>query len=150
MQIELTDQPIDPAVVLQTVHSVDAGATVLFVGTTRRMTGDRQTESLDYECYREMAEEQLRRLAGEAQQQWALLGIGIVHRLGRVPVGEPSVAIAVSSAHRAPAFEAGRWLMDRIKEVVPIWKRERFADGTTQWVHPASGESGSDTPVDAD
>jgi molybdopterin synthase catalytic subunit len=134
--IELTRSPIDVAAVLAPVQSPAAGAAVLFLGTTREFTGRRQTVSLTYEAYEEMARKQLQTLATEACRQWALVGCAVVHRLGKVPVGDVSVAIAVSSAHRNAAFEAGKWLIDRIKEVVPIWKEEFQADGTRRWIHP--------------
>ena len=75
-------------------------------------------------------------LADDAFQRWPLIKCAIFHRLGRVEVGETSVVVAVSAAHRLPAFEAGQWLIDRIKDVVPIWKQENWADGSTEWVHP--------------
>jgi len=134
--ISLTDQPIDSNGVLSSVASNDAGAVVLFLGTTREFTRGRQTASLDYECYPEMAEKKLAQLEAEARQRWPLTGCAIVHRLGRLELGEASIAIAVSSPHRKVAFEAGQWLIDTIKEVVPIWKQENWADGTSEWVHP--------------
>jgi molybdopterin synthase catalytic subunit len=109
---------------------------VLFLGTTRRVTHGRLTESLDYECYPEMARTKLAQLEAEAQQRWQLEKVVIVHRLGHLEVGEASVAVAVSSPHRKAAFEAGQWLIDTLKEVVPIWKKENWADGTSEWVHP--------------
>jgi molybdopterin synthase catalytic subunit len=135
--IELTRSEIDPTKVLAAVHAREAGAVVLFLGTTRELTAGRQTLSLDYECYQEMAERKLHELEVEARARWPVIDCAIVHRLGAVGVGEASVAIAVSSAHRQPAFEAGKWLIDTLKEVVPIWKCEHWADGTTEWVHPS-------------
>jgi molybdopterin synthase catalytic subunit len=134
--IALTDKPIDTAALLAKVSSNAAGAVVLFLGTTREMTGQRRTESLDYECYPEMAEKKLAELETEARRRWPLTGCEIVHRLGHLELGEASIAIAVSSPHRQQAFEAGKWLIDTIKEVVPIWKQENWADGTSEWVHP--------------
>ena len=134
--IELTDAPIDVAQVLSAVGSHDAGAVVLFLGTTREFTDGKQTLTLDYEAYEEMAGEKMKDLAAQAHQQWQLVNVAIVHRLGNVPLGEASVAIAVSSAHRANAFEAGRWLIDTLKVEVPIWKREHWSDGSSEWVHP--------------
>ncbi len=134
--IALTHNPIDPQTVLSSVASHDAGAVVLFLGTTREFTHGRQTLSLDYECYPAMAEKKLAELEAQARQRWPIVGCAIVHRLGRVELGEASIAIAVSSPHRAVAFEAGQWLIDTIKEVVPIWKQEHWADGATEWVHP--------------
>jgi molybdopterin synthase catalytic subunit len=134
--IALTTQPIDAAAVLAQVASHEAGAVVLFLGTTREFTQGRQTASLDYECYPEMAEKKLAELEAEVRRRWPLVGCSIVHRLGHLELGEASIAIAVSSPHRAAAFAAGQWLIDTIKEVVPIWKQENWADGTSEWVHP--------------
>ena len=134
--IALTHSAIDPAAVLAAVASHDAGAAVLFVGVTREFTKGRRTASLDYECYPQMAEQKLRELEAEARRRWPLVGCAIVHRLGHLELGEASIAIAVSSPHRADAFAAGQWLIDTIKEVVPIWKQENWADGTSEWVHP--------------
>ena len=134
--IALTDQPIDAAAALERVNSPLAGAVVLFLGTTREMTGERRTRHLDYECYPEMAEKKMAELEAEARRRWNLTECALVHRLGRLEIGEASVAIAVSSPHRQAAFEAGKWLIDTLKEVVPIWKQETWADGATEWVHP--------------
>lgn len=136
--IALTDQSIDTTQVLATVRSPLAGATVLFLGTTRAVTDGRQTTALAYESYRTMALATLSELEGRARQQWNLTEVAIVHRLGEVPVGETSVAIAVSSPHRQAAFAAGQWLIDTLKSTVPIWKRERWSDGTEEWVHPGT------------
>ena len=138
--IRLTNEPIDPAELLAQVSSPQAGGVVLFLGTTREFTAGRQTAWLDYECYPEMAEKKLIELENEARTRWPLIACSIVHRLGRVDLGQASIAIAVSSAHRQDAFEAGKWLIDTIKEDVPIWKQEHWADGTTEWVHPGMGK----------
>lgn len=137
LMIGITDRQIDVAQLLCEVQSPAAGAVVLFLGTAREQTGGRATASLDYECYGEMAEKKLRELAEEARRRWPLVGCALVHRVGRVELGEASVAVAVSSPHRQAAFEAGQWLIDTLKAVVPIWKRENWADGTSEWVHPA-------------
>ena len=134
--IELTTEPIDIAAMMAKVESAAAGAVVLFLGTARAVTAGRRTASLEYECYREMAEKKLAELEAEARRRWPLVGCAIVHRLGRVELGEASVAVAVSTPHRQAAFEAGIWLIDTLKENVPIWKKENWADGTTEWVHP--------------
>ncbi|MCR9117054.1 MAG: molybdenum cofactor biosynthesis protein MoaE [bacterium] len=138
--IQLTTEPIDSNAVLQSVASREAGAVVLFLGVTREFTAGRQTESLDYECYPEMAEKKLAQLETEARQRWPLLECVIIHRLGHLEITEASIAIAVSSPHRAAAFSAGQWLIDTIKQVVPIWKKENWLDGESDWVHP--GETG--------
>ncbi len=132
----LTYDKIDVADILHAASSPNAGAIVLFVGTTREITGERKTTSLDYECYPEMAEKKLAELEAEARERWSLEKCVIAHRLGNLGIEEASIAIAVSSPHRATAFEAGKWLIDTIKEVVPIWKQENWADGTSEWVHP--------------
>lgn len=148
--IEITETEIDLLAVLQQVRSPRAGAVVLFVGAAREFTGDRRTEALEYECYGPMARAKLAELAGEACRRWSLDGCCVVHRVGRVGAGEASVAIAVSSAHRSAAFAAGQWLIDTLKQVVPIWKKELWADGTSQWVHPgAEGTSTRLPPGDA-
>lgn len=134
--IQLVQTTIDVTQLLAGVGSTQAGAVVLFLGTTREFTADKRTVTLDYEAYDEMAERKMAELEATARQRWELVEIGIVHRLGNVPLGEASVAIAVSSGHRAAAFEAGRWLIDTLKEQVPIWKQEHWDDGTTEWIHP--------------
>jgi molybdopterin synthase catalytic subunit len=137
--IQLVETPIDIQAVLAGVATPAAGAVVLFLGTTREFTAGRQTISLDYEAYRPMAERTLTELAAEACRRWPIEKLCVVHRLGHVPLGEVSVAVAVSTAHRAAAFEAGQWLIDSLKHSVPIWKREIWADGGTEWVHPGIG-----------
>jgi molybdopterin synthase catalytic subunit len=134
--IEIINTPIDTDAVLRRVASPEAGAVVLFLGTTRRVTDGRETESLDYECFPEMARRKLAELEHEARGRWPLIECTIVHRMGHLAAGEPSVAVAVSTPHRQAAFEAGQWLIDTLKQVVPIWKKENWADGTSQWVHP--------------
>jgi len=134
--IELTQNEINTSKLLDSVGSKRAGAVVLFVGTTREITAGRRTSSLDYECYPEMAEKKLAELEAEVRSRWPIIECSIVHRLGRLELGEASIAIAASSPHRKDAFEAGQWLIDTIKKVVPIWKKENWADGTSEWVHP--------------
>jgi molybdopterin synthase catalytic subunit len=134
--ILLTHEPIEPQELLRRVGSSQAGAVLLFLGTTREVTGGRRTQWLDYECYAEMAHRQLQRLADEARRRWPLVDLAIVHRLGRVDLGQASLAVAVSTPHREAAFAAGQWLIDRLKEEVPIWKQEHWSDGTSEWIHP--------------
>jgi len=134
--IELIHDDIDTSGLLAGVASNKAGAIVLFVGTTRELTDGRQTSSLDYECYPEMAKKKLVELESEARSRWPVIECTIVHRLGHLELGEASIAIAVSCPHRKDAFEAGQWLIDTIKQVVPIWKKENWADGSSEWVHP--------------
>lgn len=137
--ITITDQPIDHASLTEQVRSNLAGAVCTFLGTTREITGDRQTTHLDYEAYAGMAGRTLDNLERQARERWDLVEVAIAHRLGRVDLGEISVVVAVSSPHRKAAFEACQWLMDTIKQVVPIWKKETWADGSEEWVHPGLG-----------
>ncbi len=134
--IELVTTAIDTDAVLRHVASPAAGAVVLFLGTTRQYTDGRETASLDYECFEEMARAKLAELEAEARRRWPLIECALVHRVGHLEIGAASVAVAVSSAHRHVAFEAGGWLIDTLKQVVPIWKKENWRDGTSQWVHP--------------
>jgi molybdopterin synthase catalytic subunit len=134
--IRLTEQPIDSATLVDQARRSSAGAVLLFLGTTREWTRGRQTVALDYEAYAEMAQQRLAELVAEARQRWPSIECHIVHRTGRVPPAEASVAIVVSTPHRRDAFEAGEWLIDTLKKDVPIWKREQWADGTLEWVHP--------------
>lgn len=140
--IQLTNSPIDAAALVAQAQQPAAGAVLLFLGTTRQFTGQRETTELAYEAYHDMAERELAALEAEARSRWPLVECAIVHRLGVVPLAEASVAIVVSSPHRSDAFEAGRWLIDTLKTQVPIWKQERFASGETEWVHPSDDSSG--------
>jgi molybdopterin converting factor subunit 1 len=105
------------------------GASLVFEGIVRNQTRGRKTLYLDYEAYEEMALDQMESLASEALQQFQVRDVAVVHRLGRLEIGETSVLIAVASAHRAAAFDACRWLIDTLKRTVPIWKKEHFEDG---------------------
>jgi molybdopterin synthase catalytic subunit len=134
--IQLTDAPIDTASLVDRARHPNAGAVVVFLGMTRELTAGRQTVALDYEAYREMAEQKLAELEAQARSRWPVVECIVVHRLGRVPPAEASVAIVVSTPHRRDAFAAGEWLIDTLKRDVPIWKREQWSDGTTEWVHP--------------
>jgi molybdopterin synthase catalytic subunit len=135
--IQLTDEPIDASRLLQLAQQPEAGAVLLFLGTTRQFTRERETVELRYDAYRKMAVSELEKLEQEARRRWPIVECGIIHRLGIVPLAEASVAIVVSSPHREEAFAAGRWLIDTLKESVPIWKQEHWADGAVEWLHPA-------------
>jgi molybdopterin synthase catalytic subunit len=135
--IRLTHEPIDHAALTESVRSPHCGAVVTFLGTVRDLTGERVTVALDYEAYPGMAERKLAEIEADARARWPVGDIALVHRLGRLEIGEVSVAVAVSCPHRADAFAACRHAIDRLKELVPIWKREHWNDGTTEWVHPA-------------
>jgi MoaE-MoaD fusion protein len=120
---------IDTQQVVGSLKRGEDGAALAFEGVVRNQTRGRQTLYLDYEAYEEMALQQLEKLAAEALEKFQVRDVAIVHRLGRLEIGETSVLIAVASAHRAAAFEACRWLIDTLKRTVPIWKKEFFEDG---------------------
>jgi molybdopterin synthase catalytic subunit len=134
--IEIVENAIDPVTALQAVSNRNAGSNLLFLGTTRQFTGTTETVELRYECYAGMAKRQMQKLAAEASRKWELCAVAIIHRIGVVPPGEASLAVAVSSPHRQASFEAGAWLIDEIKRVVPVWKQEVDRSGTAVWVHP--------------
>lgn len=131
--IELVETPIDIGAIVQRVSHPQAGAVVLFLGTVRDNSRGRHVTRLEYEAYPAMARKAMHKVAEEAQRQWPLLAIAIVHRLGPLKVGETSVAIAVSAGHRRQAFEAGQFAIDTLKQTVPIWKKEIWEGGAV-WV----------------
>ncbi len=120
---------IDSEAVLGALKQGEDGAALVFEGIVRNQTRGRRTLYLDYEAYEQMALQRMEWLAVQAFQQFHIRDVAIVHRLGRLEIGETSVLIAVASAHRAAAFEACRWLIDTLKRTVPIWKKEYFVDG---------------------
>lgn len=144
--IRLTRDPIDYPALTESVRSHQSGAVVLFLGTVREMTNGRQTVALDYEAYPEMAEAKMAELEAECRNRWPVDRVGIVHRLGHLELGEISIAVAVGCPHRQQAFEAGKYLIDRLKEVVPVWKKENWSDGTTEWVHPGTDPAPGTAP----
>jgi molybdopterin synthase catalytic subunit len=134
--IQLTRDVIDPHDLTERVRRPDCGAVVTFLGTVRDLTEGWETVALDYEAYPAMAEKKMAEIEGDTRARWPVGELALVHRLGHLGVGEVSVAVAVSCPHRAQAFEACRHVIDRLKELVPIWKKENWADGSTEWVHP--------------
>jgi molybdopterin synthase catalytic subunit len=130
----ITEQPLDPQPLVALVATPDMGAVVTFAGIVRDNFGGRATAYLEYEAYQPMAQTVLARLAAEARQQWGTGPIAIHHRIGRLEIGETAVLIVVGAPHRHEAFEAAEQIMDRIKQVAPIWKREVWADGESEWV----------------
>jgi molybdopterin synthase catalytic subunit len=125
----LTRHAIEADKWIAAAKSGEDGAVVVFDGIVRNHSRGRRTLYLDYEAYEQMALKQMVGLADEAPARFGVRRVSIVHRLGRLQIGETSVLIVVASAHRAPAFEACRWVIDTLKKTVPIWKRETFADG---------------------
>lgn len=135
--IELTREPIDAARLLEAVRDANAGGVVLFLGTVREMTGDERTLALEYEAHEPMAKAKMTELEREARQRWPIRGMAMIHRLGRLEIGDVAVGIAISCPHRAEAFDACEFAIDRLKEIVPIWKKDLAPDGRAEWKHPA-------------
>lgn len=131
----LTREAIDYVTLTEAVRSPRCGAVVLFLGTVRDLTGEHMTVFLDYEAYAPMAEKKLAEIEAEVRRRWPVGEVAIVHRLGRLAVGEVSVAVAVSCPHRREAFAACQFAIDTLKQLVPIWKRENAPDGSGEWVH---------------
>jgi MoaE-MoaD fusion protein len=127
--VRLTREPIPADALVSAAKQGEDGAVLVFDGIVRNNSRGRQTLYLDYEAYEEMAAKQMNELAREAITRFGVRHVSIVHRLGRLHVGETSVLIIVASAHRAQAYEASRWLIDTLKKTVPIWKKETFVDG---------------------
>jgi molybdopterin synthase catalytic subunit/molybdopterin converting factor small subunit len=121
--------PIDTQQVLERLKRGEDGAAVVFEGVVRNHTRERRTLYLDYEAYEGMALDRMESLADQALRQFQIRDVAVVHRLGRLEIGETSVVIVVASAHRSAAFDASRWLIDTLKRTVPIWKKEYFEDG---------------------
>lgn len=133
----VTREPLDPARLVEAVRRDESGAVVLFYGVVRNHNEGRRVQYLEYDAYERMAEKKLREVADETKRRFPVDDIAIAHRVGRLEVGETSLLVAVSSAHRADAFEAAHYCVDRIKQVVPIWKKEVWEDGSA-WLegHP--------------
>ncbi len=145
---ELTSNPIDIARVSRRVVPSECGATVTLDGYARKYTKDkasgeiRETEYLEYEAYEAMALKEMQKLIDAAKQQFEIANVGIVHRIGRLDIGETSVVISVAAPHRKPAFAACEWLIRELKRTVPIWKKEVYSDGE-KWI-----EGDAETPED--
>ena len=134
----ITDEPLDSEAVSARVRADDNGAIVVFEGVTRNHNEGRGVEFLEYEAYRPMAENKIREIIGEMRGKFEIDLVAIAHRTGRVDIGEKSMVVAVSAAHRRPAFEATLYFVDRLKEIVPIWKKEHF-DGGEVWINDTPG-----------
>jgi molybdopterin synthase catalytic subunit len=139
--LELTHGPLSPEACLEAVRRTGAGGVVSFVGCVREVSDGKHVDHLEYEAYEPMALEALRQVCEEARSRWPVNAMAIQHRLGRLEIGEDAVVIAVSCPHRAEAFEACRYAIDRLKEIVPMWKKEH-GEGGEVWV-------GGPTAIDA-
>ena len=129
----LTERPLDAAEGSRRVEDPSCGAVVTFVGAVRNENEGRQVDYLEYEAYPGMAEEKMAQIGQEIAERWGITRVAMAHKLGRCDVGEPSIVIAVASGHRREAFEACHYAIDRVKELVPIWKREVWKDGAV-WI----------------
>jgi molybdopterin synthase catalytic subunit len=130
---EITREPLDPAPLVAAVRRAESGAVALFYGVVRNENLGRAVLYLEYDAYPEMAVKKMREVADEVRARYPITDIGVLHRIGRLEIGETSLLVAVSSGHRKEAFEACHYAVDRIKQVVPIWKKEVWEDGSA-WI----------------
>lgn len=139
----VTRELLDPAPLVEAVRRDESGAVVLFYGVVRNENMGRNVQYLEYDVYPEMAIKKMREVADEVRAKYPITGIGVLHRVGRLEIGETSLLVAVSSAHRVAAFEACHFAVDRIKQIVPIWKKEVWEDGE-EWIegHMPGSEAG--------
>lgn len=134
----ITDEPIDSAAILAAATTKRDGAALLFVGVVRDHNDGREVGHLEYSAFREMAERVLRQIAAEAAERWDTGAIAVVHRVGRLELGEASVAIAVASPHRDAAYQTSRYIIEQLKRRAPIWKKEGYLEGESEWLPGAS------------
>lgn len=134
MRCALVEQPIDIAAIVAEVARTSNGATLLFIGTVRDVNNGRAITGMDYTAYSAMATRELNDIAREAAVEFETEDIVVEHRIGTLALGDASVAIAVAHAHRGPAYEASRYVIEQLKQRVPIWKLEHYVDGSREWV----------------
>lgn len=139
----LTDDPIDVLSLIAQASGAECGAVSVFIGTVRNDNEGRAVSGIEYTAYRAMAERELSKVVSEAALTFGSTRIAVVHRIGRLEVGEASIAIVVGDPHRSPALDATRYIIESVKRRVPIWKREHYLDGTREWVDP----TGTAVPV---
>lgn len=130
----LTDHEIDVAALIHAVSADNRGAVSVFLGTVRNTNDGRPVEGIDYSAYESMAVAEMSRIAGEASERFPGVAVSLEHRLGTLQIGDVSVAIACAHAHRGAALDANRYVIEELKRRVPIWKREHYLDGTSEWV----------------
>lgn len=133
MNIQIQKEKIEPADVINSLRSPEAGAIVTFQGTVRRFSGDIEVSRLYYEAYREMAEKSIKQIADEAKDRFGIIDYSIIHRIGDIDLMEDSVIVSVSSEHREQAFSACKFIIDRIKSETPIWKKDIAVTGKAIW-----------------
>ena len=147
MDFRLTDLPIDPAALLGGMGDTGAGACATFEGRVRDRNDGRAVERLDYEAFAPLAEKEGARIVREARAKFQVIGATCVHRTGSLALGDISVWIAVTAAHRGAAFDACRYIIDEIKGRLPIWKKEHYAGGASEWINCATGATAEGAPV---
>lgn len=133
----LTHTPIDVTALIASVAADGCGASVLFLGTVRRSPDDGDVTAIDYSAYADMAEAEFDRIVTETRERWPAARVALRHRLGLIPLGEASIAIAVACPHRAEAYDASRYIIEETKKRVPVWKKEHLDAGEPRWVEPA-------------
>jgi molybdopterin synthase catalytic subunit len=137
----IVERAIDTSALVAEVANSATGATILFVGTVRDVNDGREVSGMEYSAYRSMAERELGEIAREAAERFGTSDVVVEHRLGTLQLGEASVAIAVAHPHRGPAYDASRYIIEQLKQRVPIWKLEHYVDGTREWVGAGTGAS---------
>ncbi len=138
MNFLLTDKPIDGSVLMEGLRDARAGGFVSFEGRVRSQNEGRSVQTLEYEAYAPVAEKEGESIISEARSKFGILGALCVHRTGTLALGDIAVWVGVAAAHRGPAFEACRYIIDETKSRVPIWKKEHYGDGTAQWINCAA------------
>jgi molybdopterin synthase catalytic subunit len=135
--VEITSNPIDQSKIIHSVAHLEGGAICSFIGTVRSKTADQKVIRLEYECYEPMAISEINKIIEQAKSKWPVLMVAISHRIGMLQLGDEAVVLAVSTPHRKESFEACQFIIDTLKQTVPIWKKEVFEDGE-EWVsaHP--------------
>ncbi len=135
--IEITTNPIDRNKVIIAAETSEAGAMNAFIGTVRSKTSEKKVIQLEYECYEPMAIKEIEKIINVANSRWPILKVAISHRIGTLKIGEDAVVVAVSTAHRKESFEACQFIIDSLKQTVPIWKKEIY-EGGEEWIsaHP--------------
>ena len=140
---KITEKPIDPDALYRDVLQDENGAVAIFAGVVRNNSNNKSTDHLVYEAYADMAEKKMKEIGDEIKSRWGIVDSGILHRIGRLEIGEISVLIAVSSPHRSEAFAACQYAIDRLKQIVPIWKKEVGEDGESWIEGPQVAHSGN-------
>jgi molybdopterin synthase catalytic subunit len=140
MRTAIVDRTLDACALLDEVANHHNGASILFVGTVREVNEGERVSGLDYSAYRGMAESELASIAAEAAKRWGTKDIVVEHRVGTLELGDASVVIAVAHAHRGEAYDASRYIIEELKKRLPIWKKEHYVDGRSEWVEAGSGK----------